>query len=88
MEDTKVNSLILVLLRDVLMNNMQEVKAKVGDRATVLKMNIDKNPHYTQLYGIRSVPTLAIFKEGSLLWRKSGVTPAHEILKHLELLIP
>ena len=67
---------------------LQEVKAKVGDRATVLKMNIDKNPHYTQLYGIRSVPTLAIFKEGSLLWRKSGVTPAHEILKHLELLIP
>ena len=28
---------------------LEEVKAKVGDRATVLKMNIDKNPHYTQL---------------------------------------
>ncbi|HET9279627.1 MAG TPA: thioredoxin family protein [Flavitalea sp.] len=67
---------------------LEEVKAKVGDRATVLKMNIDKNPHYTQRYGIRSVPTLAIFKEGNLIWRKSGVTPAYEILKHLELLIP
>jgi thioredoxin 1 len=67
---------------------LDQIKAKVGDRVTVLKMNIDKNPHYTQLYGIRSVPTLAIFKEGNMLWRNSGVTPAHEILKHLELLIP
>lgn len=67
---------------------LEEVKAKVGGRATILKMNIDKNPHHTQLYGIRSVPTLAIFKEGNLVWRQSGVTPAHEILKHLQLLIP
>jgi thioredoxin 1 len=66
---------------------LEEIKGKVGDRATVLKMNIDKNPHYTQLYSIQSVPTIAIFKEGNLLWRKTGVTPAHEILKHLELLI-
>ena len=66
---------------------LTEVKEKVGERATVLKMDIDKNPHYAQLYNIRSVPTLAIFKEGHLVWRKSGVTPAHEILKHLELVI-
>ena len=66
---------------------LEEVKAKVGERATVLKMNIDKNPHYTELFGIRSVPTLAIFKEGNIKWRKSGVTPAHEILHHLELFI-
>lgn len=67
---------------------LEEVKETVGDRATVLKMNIDKNPYYTSLYNIQSVPTLAIFKDGHLIWRNSGVTPAHEILKHLELLIP
>jgi thioredoxin 1 len=66
---------------------LQEVKAKVGERATVLKMDIDKNPQYARQYGIQSVPTLVIFKQGNMAWRKSGVTPAHEILKHLEMLI-
>lgn len=64
---------------------LHEVKEKVGERATVLKMDIDKVPYYTQLYNIRSVPTLIIFKEGQILWRKSGVTSAHEILQHLNM---
>lgn len=64
---------------------LHEVKEKVGERATVLKMDIDKAPYYTQLYNIRSVPTLIIFKEGQILWRKSGVTSAHEILQHLNM---
>lgn len=64
---------------------LHEVKEQVGERATVLKMDIDKVPYYTQLYNIRSVPTLIIFKEGQILWRKSGVASAHEILQHLNM---
>lgn len=66
---------------------LKEVKEKVGERATVLKMDIDKNPAYAQQYGIQAVPTLVIFKEGKIAWRRSGVTPAHEILQHLQLLL-
>jgi thioredoxin len=62
---------------------LHEVKEKVGERATVLKLDIDKSPHYSQLYNIRSVPTLMIFKNGNVLWRKSGVASTHEILEHL-----
>lgn len=62
---------------------LQEVKSKVGDRVSVMKMDIDKNPQYTQRYGIQAVPTLIIFKEGHVIWRKSGVAAAHEILQHL-----
>jgi len=62
---------------------LHEVKEKVGERATVLKLDIDKSPHYSELYNIRSVPTLIIFKNGSVLWRKSGVASSHEILEHL-----
>ena len=62
---------------------LHEVKEKVGDRATVLKLDIDKSPYYSQLYNIRSVPTLMIFKNGNVLWRKSGVASTHEILEHL-----
>ena len=61
---------------------LHEVKEKVGERATVLKLDIDKSPYYSQLYNIRSVPTLMIFKNGNVLWRKSGVANAREIQDH------
>ena len=62
---------------------LHEVKEKVGHRATILKLDVDKSPYYSQLYNIRSVPTLMIFKNGNVLWRKSGVSSTHEILEHL-----
>ncbi|HEY0678840.1 MAG TPA: thioredoxin [Chitinophagaceae bacterium] len=66
---------------------LHEVKEIVGERATVLKMDIDKNPQYAQTYGIQAVPTLIIFKDGKQIWRKSGVTHAREILQRLNTLI-
>jgi thioredoxin 1 len=62
---------------------LKEVKDKIGDKATVLKMDIDKNPHYASIYGIQSVPTLMIFKNGNVIWRRSGVTQANEILQQV-----
>jgi thioredoxin 1 len=62
---------------------LREVKDKAGDTVTVLKMDIDKNPQYANKYGIQSVPTLMIFKNGEVVWRRSGVTPAAEILQQL-----
>jgi len=64
---------------------LQEVKQKTGDRATILKLDIDKNPKVSQLYNIHSVPTLILFQNGNILWRKSGVAPAHEILQQINL---
>ena len=39
------------------------LKEKMGEKAIVLKLDIDKSPYYSQLYNIHSVPTLIIFKE-------------------------
>lgn len=64
---------------------LHEVKERVGERATILKMDIDKASNYTQMYNVQAVPTLIIFKEGNVIWRKSGVVSAHEILDHLNL---
>jgi thioredoxin 1 len=64
---------------------LHEVKEKAGERATVLKMDVDKNPAYARLYNVQSIPTLVIFKNGNIIWRKSGVTAAHEILQQLNL---
>ena len=66
---------------------LQDLKGKIGDRATILKMDIDKNPSFASMYGIQAVPTLLIFKQGRIVWRKSGVTAAHEILDKLTPLL-
>jgi thioredoxin 1 len=64
---------------------LHEVKEVVGERATILKIDIDQSPQYAELYDVRSVPALIIFKQGNIVWRKNGIIPAHEILQHLNL---
>jgi thioredoxin 1 len=62
---------------------LKEVKDKTGDKATVLKMDIDQNPYYSQKFQIQSVPTIILFKKGKMIWRKSGVATAKEIIGQL-----
>jgi thioredoxin 1 len=62
---------------------LSNVKHVVGETATILKMNIDKNRFYANQFSIHSIPTLIIFKKGKVIWRKSGVASAGEIIKQL-----
>lgn len=62
---------------------IQEVKEIAGDRAVTIRVNIDKNPEIAKQYGIYTVPGIAIFKEGYMVWHKNGMVAAHEILDHL-----
>jgi thioredoxin 1 len=55
---------------------LKELKDKMGDNVTILKMDIDKNPAVANSYQIQSVPTLIIFRKGEIKWRQSGVTQA------------
>lgn len=61
---------------------LEELKNMIGDSATILKIDVDKNQSIASKYGIQSVPTLIIFKEGEIVWRQSGVIQA-TILKDL-----
>lgn len=49
------------------------VKEQVGDAARIIKIDIDQYPAIASEYNVRGVPTLAIFKNGQLLWKDSGV---------------
>ena len=66
---------------------LKQVKDKLGDAVTILKMDIDKNPSYARQFQIQAVPTLIIFRKGQIIWRKSGIAPAHEILNQLSSLV-
>lgn len=66
---------------------IKDVKHRIGNRAAVLKIDIDKNSQLAQQLAIQGVPTLMIYHKGEQKWRQSGVLPAEAILKQIENLL-
>lgn len=52
---------------------LEELVQEIGDTATIAKINIDENPETPALLGIRSIPTLMLFKDGKMVGTKVGV---------------
>lgn len=59
---------------------LKEVKQEVGDVASILKVDVDKNPQAAAEYQVQGVPTLILFKKGEVLWRQSGVVPKNGLI--------
>lgn len=52
---------------------LKDVKHEIGESATILKVDVDKNPQAAQQFQVQGVPTLILFRKGEVLWRQSGV---------------
>lgn len=58
---------------------LEDLKKRVGENASIIKIDVDKNPQVATFYQVRGVPTLMLFKNGKTLWRKSGVVTVKEL---------
>lgn len=63
---------------------LEELKQSVGDKATIIKVDVDQAQDFAAQYGVRAVPTLAIFKQGQLVWKEAGVHSAQQLQQVLE----
>jgi len=66
---------------------LKQVKDALGDKVTILKIDIDKNPSAASAYHVQSVPTLMVFQNGESKWRQSGVIPASQLQQVIQQFI-
>jgi thioredoxin 1 len=66
---------------------LEGVAKEIGDDAKILKVDIDKNMDAAREYGVRSVPTLILFKEGKILWRQAGVSQKNVLVETIQKVI-
>jgi len=63
---------------------LKEVKDKMGDTVSIFKVDVDVHQAIASHFTVNSVPTLAIFKNGQLIWREPGVKSAGQLIQLLD----
>lgn len=62
---------------------LEEVKNAVGDKANVVKVDIDKNRNLATQYNVQSIPTLILFRNGEPVWRTVGLQQRETLVSKL-----
>lgn len=63
---------------------LENVKSQVGDKARIVKIDVDEQQALAMQYRIQAVPTLMLFKDGKQVWRQSGVVQGNELVNLIE----
>lgn len=63
---------------------LEKVKVKIGDKAKIVKIDIDRNQQFASNMGISGVPTFVLFKNGKEQWRQVGMVSEHQLMTVLE----
>ncbi len=63
---------------------LDDLKSRIGDKAHILKVDVDKNQKIANKLGVRGVPTIVLYKNGQIKWRASGVRQANELQRVIE----
>ena len=62
----------------------EEIAGALGDKVSIVKLNIDENPDTPGKYGVRGIPTMLLFKGGEAVAQKVGAAPRSQIQLWLE----
>ena len=63
---------------------VEELAGDYEGKAVIGKLNVDENPSVTARYGIRSIPTLLVFKAGQIVDKQVGAVPKSVLAQKLE----
>ena len=63
---------------------LDEAAEEYADKLSVIKLNIDENPNTAQKFGVRSIPTLMIFKDGNVQAQKLGAMSKGQLVEFLD----
>ena len=63
---------------------LEEIAGEMQGKVTIAKVNVDENPGIASKLGIRSIPTLMLFKDGKLAGQKVGASPKGELSKWIQ----
>ena len=66
---------------------IDQLATELAGRVRVVKLNVDDNPRTAARFGLRSIPTLLVLKDGREVDRLVGVQPKQEIMRRLETII-
>ncbi|WP_035797900.1 thioredoxin [Crocosphaera chwakensis] len=66
---------------------LEQVGTQMRNRVQVVKIDTDKYPGIASKYGIQSLPTLVLFKQGQPVERIEGAMQASQLMQHLNLLV-
>jgi thioredoxin 1 len=58
---------------------LEDLDASMGDQVKIVKVNIDENPDSAVTYGVRSIPTMLLFKDGDLVSTQVGSLPKNAL---------
>ena len=63
---------------------LREVALEIGDKADIIKIDVDRNQALSGQLGIRGVPTFMLFQKGKVKWRQSGMQSANALARVIE----
>ena len=63
---------------------LEEISVDLQGKVKIAKVNVDENPQIASTYGIRSIPTLLIFKDGKLASQKVGAAPKGDLSRWIQ----
>jgi thioredoxin 1 len=61
--------------------SLEEISKELDGKIKIVKLNVDENPATAAKFGIRSIPTLMLFKNGQLAGQKVGAAPKGDLSK-------